>query len=391
MRIALYAETFLPQVNGIVKVICRTLDYLADRNIEAVIVTPQTPESELKAYAGAQIIYAPSLRNWLYPNGRVGLPSRQTVEAVKAFKPDLIHIFHPTVTGFWGQWHATQLAIPTVSSFHLDLDHAINFYRVKLISRMLRALMRWEFNRSDLALAPSERVQRQMIELGIHHVGLWRRGVDAEAFHPRFASAEMRTRLTQGHPEDPLLLYVGRLAPEKQVHQLRAILERLPQARLAIIGTGALEAELKQYFAGTRAHFVGQLNGAALASAYASSDVMVFPSAFESFGLVILESLACGTPVVSSRVGGAPAVILPGTSGYLFDVNDVEAMITGVQTVLSDPARHSLMRLGSRQGAERHAWATIMDELVKAYDAVIDLAQHPSGIYHAIPMMSKSL
>jgi glycosyltransferase involved in cell wall biosynthesis len=368
MRVALYTETFLPQINGIVKVICLTLEHLQRAGIEAVVVAP---EESIDCYAGAKVIKVPSVRNPFYPKGRVGIPNEETFRQLAEFAPDVMHMFHPSFTAFVGQRFAQRLKVPTVASFHLDLDHAINFYRFKPISSALRKLLVWEFNRSDLALAPSPRVQQQMLDIGVREVGLWRRGVDAQKFHPRMADAEMRNRLSDGHPDDHLLLYVGRLAPEKQVDQIKAVLQRVPGTRLAIVGGGALEQDLRKHFSGLPVTFVGHLVGEELARAYASADVFVFPSAFESFGLVLLEALASGLPVVSSKVGGAPHVINHGQSGYLFEVNDVNGMVDGVRRVLSDPAVLPAMRLAARHDAELHSWAHIMDELVRCYQCVV--------------------
>lgn len=368
MRIALYTETFLPQVNGIVKVMCRTLEHLQRCGIEAAVIAPQESVDE---YAGARVIKTPSVRNPFYPKGKVGIPTLRTFAQVKDFQPDVMHLFHPSFTALIGQRFADRIGVPTVASFHLDLDHAINFYHFKPMRHLVRQMIRWEFNQCDLALAPSPLVQGQIRALGIPQVDLWRRGVDAEKFHPRYADVAMRHTMSDGHPDAPLLLYVGRLAPEKQVDQLRTVLERVPGTRLAIVGTGALEADLKRHFAGFPAVFMGELNGDALSRAYASADMFVFPSAFESFGLVLLEALASGLPVVSSNVGGAPTVIREGRSGYLFEVNDLNGMVNSVQRVLASPAVLSSMRLTARQDAEAHSWSNIMDGLVRSYEGVL--------------------
>jgi glycosyltransferase involved in cell wall biosynthesis len=368
MRVALCTETFLPQVNGIVKVICRTLEHLHACKVEAAVIAPR---ESLNEYLGARVIKTPSIRNPFYPKGKLGVPTLHTFAQVKAFAPDVMHLFHPSFTALVGRQFADKLGVPTVASFHLDLSHAVNFYRFRPMGALIEHLIRWEFNRSALALAPSPLVQQQMRQLGIRNVDLWRRGVDADKFHPRYADPDMRHLMSNGHPGDHLLLYVGRLAPEKQVDQLRTILERVPGTRLAIVGTGALEAGLRRHFDGYPATFLGHLSGELLARAYASADVFVFPSAFESFGLVLLEALASGVPVVSTKVGGAPQVIKEGHSGYLFEVDDVEGLLDGVQRCLTTPATLAAMRRAARQDAECYAWSNIMDGLVRSYESVI--------------------
>ena len=113
---------------------------------------------------------------------------------------------------------------------------------------------------------------------GIKNVDLWQRGVDTEMFQPNLASKQMRSRLSEGNPESPLLLYVGRVSAEKQIDQIKPVLEAIPEARLAIVGDGPNREALETHFAGTNTNFVGYLQGLELASAFASADAFVFPS-----------------------------------------------------------------------------------------------------------------
>jgi glycosyltransferase involved in cell wall biosynthesis len=230
---------------------------------------------------------------------------------------------------------------------------------------------RTAFNAADYALAPSRRVQDDMLAHGVRQVGLWRRGVDADQFHPRRSNHAMRARLTDGHPDAPILLYVGRLASEKQIDQLRPVLERVPDVRLAIVGDGPARQELQQHFAGTRTTFAGYLRGEELWSAYASADIFVFPSAMETFGLVLIEAMAAGLPVVTSRVGGVDDMVRPGVNGYAFHVGDVRGMINGVRAILSDPSKRRVMGRNARLYAETQTWPAMMDELVSCYDDLI--------------------
>src|SRR5262249_6446818 len=162
-------------------------------------------------------------------------------------------------------------------------------------------------------------------------VGLWRRGVDAEQYHPRFRDAAMRDMLSDGHPDEILLLYVGRLAAEKQIEQLRPVLERVRGTRLALVGAGPYQQALGRKFAGLPVNCVGYLRGEPLAMDYASGDIFTFTSGFGGFVLVLLEAMRSGIPVVSSRVGGAQDMVQEGVSGYTFAVNDVEALTCAVE------------------------------------------------------------
>jgi glycosyltransferase involved in cell wall biosynthesis len=368
MRVALYTETFLPKIDGIVRVVCLTLEHLQRRRIQALVVAP---EQGMREYAGAQVIGVPCIRNPVYPEGRIGIPSWQVYRKVKAFAPDLIHSFHPVNIGMMGVVHGHWLHKPVLSSFHLDIAHMAAHYGLPRVGKLLRILVTYGFNQSAYSLAPSRLIQAKMRAEGVKRVGWWRRGVDAEQFHPRFRRDDVRAALSDGHPEDVLLLYVGRLAPEKNLDQLRAVLERVPRTRLALVGGGPQREALAAHFAGLPVHFAGYRTGRSLAEAYASADLFVFPSAFESFGLVILEAMASGLPVISTRVGGAGDMIAEGVTGYTVEVGDVEGMIEGVRQLASDPDRLRAAKQAARAHAERFDWSHIMDELIDCYRAII--------------------
>jgi glycosyltransferase involved in cell wall biosynthesis len=368
MRVAICTETFLPKIDGIVKVACLTLEHFQRRGIEAVVVAP---EQGIREYAGAQVIGVPGTQNPFYPEGRIIFPNRGTYRQIKAFRPDIIHSFHPVMAGMAGLLIARRLRIPSIASFHLDLARMSDFYRLGFMKYPTDWLTTHVFNLADYALAPSRMAQAELRRKGVRKVGLWRRGVDAEQFHPRYRDAEMRRRLSDRHPDDTILLYVGRLAAEKQLEQLRPVLERVPRTRLALVGGGPHQAELERYFEGLPVKFVGYLTGEPLSRAYASADVFVFASAFESFGLVLLEAMAAGIPVVSSRVGGAQDMIQEGVSGCTFDVNDVEALVCAVKRIVSEPGRAQAMGAAARQHAEQQSWARVMDELIECYEEVI--------------------
>jgi glycosyltransferase involved in cell wall biosynthesis len=368
MRVVIYTETFLPKIDGIVRVACLTVQHLRRHGIEVMVVMP---EQGTREYMGARVLGVPSFINPLYPEGRVGIPTPITLRQVRAFRPDLMHVFHPVFVGMGGVLFAKRLGVPLLSSFHLDIAHMATFYKMKLGGEILRRTVRWGFNQSDYALAPSKLVQAKMVADGINNVGLWRRGVDAEAFSPDFRNAQTRHELSGGNPNRTILLYVGRLAAEKQIEQVRAVLDRAPNTHLALVGGGPQREALEAHFRGYPVTFVGYKSGPALAQAFASADIFVFPSAFESFGLVLLEAMASGLPVVSARVGGAQDLVAEGVSGYTFAVDDVEGLVTGVENIMARPGGADSMRAAARNTAEQHAWPVIMDELVACYNALL--------------------
>jgi glycosyltransferase involved in cell wall biosynthesis len=372
MRVAVFTETFLPKTDGIVRVVCLLLDHLKLRGIEAIVVAPRI--GDIEEYNGFPVLTVPSVTFPLYPELKFGPPTPYTYRDLAAFKPDIAHFIHPVAVGIPGMVMAKFMGIPTLASFHIDIARMADHFGVGFLRGFTDFATRTVFNWADYSLAPSRLIENEMRAIGIHNVGLWKRGVDAHCFHPRFYSEEMRRRLSGGHPEAPLLLYVGRLSAEKQVDQLRAVLDALPEVRLAIVGDGPERAALEEHFAGRSVHFAGYLQGETLSQAYASADIFTFPSALETFGLVVVEAMAAGLPVVSSRVGGIPDIVQEGVNGFTFEVNDTDGLIAGVKRILETPGRLEAMRQQARAFAETQSWEAMMDEVIGHYKRLIEQA-----------------
>ncbi len=371
MRVALFTETFLPKVDGIVTVICLLLDHLAARGVEAAVFCPRL--GAVEQYGGARVYATPGVPFPFYPDLRLAAPLPATYRQLRAFQPDVTHFVHPSAFGLASYVMVKRMGIPALVSYHIDYGRLGRHFRwgpfhAGWIDAPIALLTRRVLESADDAVAPSRAVQQRLREIGVQReVGLWRRGVDAERFHPRHASAGMRARLSGGCPDDVLLLYVGRLSHEKQIHHLRPVLEQVPGTRLALVGDGPARAMLEAHFAGLPVTFMGYMQGEALAQAYASADVFVFPSANEAFGLVVLEAMAAGLPVVAARVGGVADVVSEGRSGYTFAPGDVGALVEGVRRVSADRDRLRVMGAAARAFAETQTWPAMMDELLARY------------------------
>ena len=369
MRVALFTETFLPKVDGIVTVVCLLLDHLARRGVESVIVAPRL--GDVNQYANTRVISVSGVTLPIYPELKVGPPTLSTYNELKQFQPDIVHIIHPVLIGTVGLLMAKRLGVPTLTSFHLDLARMADHYRLGLFKPMVNKFTQIVFNAADYSLAPSRLVQRDMWDIGVREVGLWGRGVDAEKFNPDHYSEAMRVKMSDGHPDDHLLLFVGRLGYEKKIDKIRNVLEAVPNTRLVIIGDGPARESLKKHFEGTPTKFMGYVTGEPLSQAYASADMFVFPSALETFGLVVTEAMAAGLPVVATRVGGIPDVVEEGVTGYTFASGDYGAMVECVRSVLSDKERLKQMGTDARRFAETQSWPAMMDQVIAYYERII--------------------
>lgn len=369
MRVAFFADTFLPKIDGIVTVMCLLIDHLEARGIETAVVSPKMGAER---YNNTPIIGVPGVTMPLYPELKIGPPNLNTYRQFKAFQPDVAHCIHPFLIGGFGLLMAKRLGIPKVASFHLDVARLTHHFKIGFVAPAANRLTRMLFNWADYSLAPSRLIQREMVQMGIRNVGLWGRGVDTERFNPIHHNTEMRNRLSGGNPDDIILLYVGRLSSEKRLEDLRPLLQTLPNTRLAFVGDGPARAQLESYFAGTRTTFMGFMQGEELSQAYASADIFVFPSALETFGLVVVEAMAAGLPVVASRVGGVTDVVQEGCTGYTFEAGDIQGMIAGVRQVAVN--RENIVEMGraARAFAETQTWPAMMDEVVDLYVRLVE-------------------
>jgi glycosyltransferase involved in cell wall biosynthesis len=188
----------------------------------------------------------------------------------------------------------------------------------------------------------------------------------------------MRCTLSAGEPQKPLLLYVGRLSAEKNIGSLRAVLQAFPDLRLAIVGNGPVRHELEKHFRNTPTYFAGYLRGEALAAAYASSDLFVMPSETETLGLVLLEAMASGCPVVAVRAGGIPDAVEDGVTGFLYEPGE-HGLVETVRRVLDHPDESASVRARARAEVEHHGWQDATDLLRQQYRQAIDYPRTRPG------------
>jgi len=368
MRIALFTETFLPKVDGIVTRLKHTVEHLQRMGDQVLVFSP---DGGLTEYMGAQIHGVSGFPLPLYPELKLALPRPSIGEALEVFKPDLVHVVNPAVLGLAGIYYAKTLEIPLVASYHTHLPKYLEHYGLGMLEGVMWEIIKAMHNQAQLNLVTSTAMRAELTEHGVEHVEVWQRGVDTELFRPELASAEMRDRLSQGHPEAPLLLYIGRLSAEKEIDRIRPVLEAIPGARLALVGDGPYREELEKHFEGTPTHFVGYLAGEELASAYASGDAFVFPSRTETLGLVLLEAMAAGCPVVAANSGGIPDIVANGRNGYLFDPTDEQGAIVATQRLIEASTERELLRRNARLEAEKWGWAASTAQLQTFYQRVV--------------------
>ncbi|MFO8237902.1 MAG: glycosyltransferase family 1 protein [Prochlorococcaceae cyanobacterium] len=374
MKIAFFTETFLPKVDGIVTRLTKTVQHLVAAGDEVLIVCPEgAPDS----YMGARVVGVPAMPLPLYPELKLALPRPAVAEALEAFDPHLVHVVNPAVLGLGGIWLAKTKGFPLVASYHTHLPKYLEHYGMGMLEPLLWELLKAAHNQARLNLCTSTAMVQELSEKGIQHTDLWQRGVDTDLFRPSLRSDAARRTLLGGHSDTgKLLLYIGRLSAEKQIERIRPVLEAMPDARLALVGDGPHRQQLESQFSGLPVTFVGYLAGEELAAAYASGDAFVFPSSTETLGLVLLEAMAAGCPVVGANRGGIPDIVSDGVNGCLYEPDGPDggaaSLTAAVQRLLGNPAERQSLRQAARAEAECWGWAGATDQLRGFYGRLLE-------------------
>jgi glycosyltransferase involved in cell wall biosynthesis len=356
VRIAFFTETFLPATDGVVTRLRHTFEELARMGDDMLLVAPRYPDGGPDSYAGTPIYRVPGVPFPPYPRIRLSPAHPGVGRALRRFGPDLIHTVNPFILGPGGVYYARRLKIPLVASYHTNVATYTRYYRLGFLFGATRWYTRQLHNRATINLCTSETTMDYLLAEGVKRVRIWPQGVDAGRFHPDKASERWRERLSDGHPSDRLLLYVGRLAPEKGIERLKVVLREVPGTRLAIVGDGPTRTNLELEFSGTPTVFTGLLHGEDLAAAYASADAFLFPSTTETLGMAMLEALASGLPVVAACSGASQEVVSEGENGLFYEANSSQALVAAVRRLLSDDSLREALGRGARAAAGERDW-----------------------------------
>ncbi len=371
LRIGLFTETFLPKVDGVVNILQLMLRYLADRGHQAILFAPAGGPAE---FAGIPVIGVNGVTNPYYNELKLNFPNRDTFPILKRFRPDLIHTLHPFSLGPFGMRMARKLGIPAVASFHTDVARYARFYGSGFLTSGVWAYERHIHNQATLTLCPSSILRDDLRRHGFQRVRWWHRGIDTQFFSAGPVNPTVRDELTDGHPDELLILNVGRHAPEKGLFELRDHLFPVHGMRLALVGDGPSHAELRSWYNGTPTVFTGYRFGPNLIAAYRSADIFLFPSTTETFGLVALEAMACRLPVIAANKGGLTDSIKHAQTGLLFEPDQPAQIRDYVQLLRDDAATRQRLADAGWHHAQNQSWQRTMDQLVGFYR--LALRQH---------------
>ncbi len=335
---------------------------------ELMVIAPRGGEP---VFEGIPVRDVPNVSvGFIYGGKPWGMPLPRIGHYIRDFNPDLVHAVNPFVIGWGGVLSAVSQGRPLVASYHTNIAQYAEFYHLGFTKPAIWACLRALHNRADLNLATSETVRQEIVEQGIKNVRVWARGVDLQLFNPNRYSEAMRRRLTDNHPDRMIALSVGRVALEKGLDRLTALFSANPDLHLAVVGDGPARKDLEHLFSGTPTTFLGTLHGEELAAAYASADVFVFPSTTDTLGLVLLEAMASGLPIIAAESHPTHELTDQSGAGLLFHAEHPETMGQRVNDLMHSANRGELSRRARRE-AERWGWRVPTAELVEWYCEVL--------------------
>lgn len=325
MRILIATDAWLPQVNGVVTTLRNTVRELEALGHYIQLITPE----------GFRTVPCPT-----YPEIRLAVaPGPRVARLIEEFEPDAVHIETEAPLGFAARRYCIAVGRPFTTAYHTQFPEFIHA-RCRLPLNLSYRWMRWFHGPASAVLVSTDAMRRRLEHRGFTNLATWSRGVDTQTFAP----AE-RTFL----PRRPIFLYAGRIAVEKSIEDFLKL--DLPGTKW-VVGDGPARGSLEARF--PEAIFHGVKHGAELAYYYQQADAFVFPSRTDTFGLVLIEAMACGTPVAAYPVTGPIDVVREPTVGVLSE--DLRAAAL---------AALDLDRTAVRRYAQQYSWARATRQFVE--------------------------
>jgi phosphatidylinositol alpha 1,6-mannosyltransferase len=366
VRVAIVAESFLPNVNGVSNSVLRVLEHLRRTGHEALVIAPDNPRGEAPAsriHDGIRVHRVPSRMFPMVTSLPLSMPRPRILRVLRGFDPHVVHLASPAMLGYGGLLAARRLGVPTVAVYQTDIAGFASSYGVPIAARAAWAWNRHLHGLADRTLAPSTSAMESLRAHGIPRVHHWARGVDITGFAP--SACDERLRAQWSPHGRPIIGFVGRLAPEKHVERL-AVLARRDDLQLVIVGDGVDRAKLETLM--PSAVFTGALYGPELAAAYASMDVFVHPGEHETFCQAVQEAQASGLPVIAPDAGGPRDLVAPYRTGLLLPVAEFESRLeVAVDHLIDERHRYSI---AARRSVLSRTWGSVCEELLGHYRAV---------------------
>ena len=372
LRLALFTGNYNHIEDGVSRTLGRLVGYLEGQGHAVLVIGPTVDAPPM--YQPGTFVAAPSVAFPARPEYRLttGFP-RALRARVESFRPHLVHIASPDVLGHRAVTWGRRQGLPVVSTYHTHFPSYLGYWGPRWLEPAAWAVARRFYGRCDEVYVPTPTLLDELRDHGIDTtLRLWPRGVDLGHFTPAHRSDAWRA--SQGFsPSDTVVAFISRLVKEKGLNVFVDVIRRLQAGsapvRALVVGDGPERASLENELPG--AVFTGHLGGVELATAYASSDVFLFPSETETFGNVTLEAMASGLAVVAADAAGTASLVDDGTTGLLCPPRDHDAFLEATRRVVRDADLRARLGAAAVEAARHYDWAEVLGRMVAYYRGVI--------------------
>ncbi len=378
MRVALFSGNFNYLIDGAARALNRLAAHLVARSVDLTVFSPTRPEAAFPPVA--RVVSVPALPLPGRGEYLLGMGLTPKVKAeLDAFKPTLIHISAPDLLGWSAVNYARKRNLASVASFHTRYDTYSQYYKLDILDKLAKKWLRHIHYSCDRVLAPTDETEAWLRENDMaKSIGRWARGVDRDEYNPAHRSLEWRRSLGIGD-DDLAILFVARIVAEKGIKQFARVIDRIRaqgrNPKVLIVGDGPARSEFEADLG--EGVFTGFLTGRDLSTAYASGDILFYPSITEAFPNVVLEAMASGLPTVCADTIGANSITIEGKTGFLVDPSSDEGYAEAIVRLLDDGPLRARMGERGRKESARYTWTAVLDEVIENYREV--LALHDNG------------
>lgn len=370
IRIAYFAGSMKPGQDGVTRVLFRLIDWLNENDVENIFISSEIPSRNEQMTNYYEV---PSIPVPFYKEYKFAYPGYKKFESkLKAFRPDIIHINSPCSLGLAAIKYGKKNNIPVVATYHTHFPSYAKYYNIKQLEFISWNYLRKLYNRCDRVFVPSISIMEELRDKGFKTTEYLPHGIDLNVFSDVYKSDTWKKSLDIEGKK--VILFVGRLVWEKDLRTFAEIYDLLTNIRndisFVIVGDGPIRRDLKKLM--PEALFLGHKSGIELSTIFASSDLFVFPSTTETFGNVVLESMASGLVPVCSDEGGASNSIKHNQNGIVCKAKDSIDFSKQIISLLKDEERLKMLSVNCIDYASKQSWENIFSQQYQHYINVIE-------------------
>ena len=365
LRIAYFSSTMVEGQDGVTRTIFKIADFLKEKNITSRYYTASFNE---KSEEKLDLVKVNSFNLPFYKDYNIALPNKSKIfKDLDEFNPNILHFHTPCPLAKVAIKYGEKKNIPVFGTYHTHFPSYSRYYKLKFLEKFAWNYLRKIYNNADKVFVPTQSIISELEEHSFEHLVRLPNGIDLERFNESFFNRSWKKKI--GADGKNILLFVGRLVWEKNLKVLVEVNEILRRKRsdfkFVFVGDGPAQEEMEKEM--PDAIFTGRLAGRELSEAFASSDIFVFPSVTETFGIVILEAMASGLPPICVAEHGPLDLIIPGGNGLLAKPNDPEDFSKQIELMLDDSILRNNIKKNIRKFSENYDWNKVLNQMLNFY------------------------